>query len=449
MARKRTELPQLRRHKAKNRAYFQFRGKRYYVGRWGSKGAEATFRRMLAEVVLPALERGEDPIPAAPKLAASELLVEDLAADYLEHVRKRYPARSGQPDSIRLAVQALLSMYGPTFVVDFTPRTLIALQVEMARSGLGVRTVNSRITMLVRMFRWGVSEELVPGSIWHGLQAVEALKSGQYGVKPPRRVRAATLEQVQAAIPHLPSRVLRTMVAVQWMTGMRSGELLSMRKRDIDFDGEIWTYTPSEHKTEHHGHDRQVGLIPEVQALLKPLLRPDNAYLFDPRDSDEEIRSRKRAHRKTKVQPSQERRHERAMRNPKTKIGDRYTTRTYGQAIQRACAEAGLTAAGRRFSPHQLRHAAATAMAKQENILGAQKALGHSSSKTTERYLHLDADIATPAFLAMKSDAAVLTRALEQVYCAPADAEDAKESSVDPGASPDVEIKPAEGSGAG
>lgn len=450
MARKRNELPQLRRHKAKNRAYFQFRGKRHYVGRWGSKEAQATFRRMLAEVVLPALERGEDhPIPSAPKLAASELLIEDLAADYLEHVRKRYPARSRQPDSIRLAVQALLSMYGPTFVVDFTPRALIALQVEMARSGLGVRTVNSRITMLVRMFRWGVSEELVPGSVWHGLQAVEALKSGQYGVKPPRRIRAATLEQVQAVIPQLPSRVLRTMVAVQWMTGMRSGELLSMRKRDIDFEGEIWTYTPSGHKAEHHGHDRQVGLIPEVQTLLKPfLLRPDNAYLFDPRDSDAEIRLQKRLHRKTKVQPSQKRRHERAMRSPKAKIGGRYTTRTYGQAVQRACAKAGLTAAGKRFSPHQLRHAAATAMAKHENILGAQKALGHSSCKTTERYLHLDADIATPAFQVMRGDAAVLTRALEQI-CASRGMEPAKGSAVDLDESPDVETKPPEGSEAG
>ena len=413
MARKRNELPQLRRHKAKNRAYFQFRRRRYYVGPWGSREAEATFRRMLAEVVLPALERAEDAIPAAPSVDATQLLVEDLVAEYLEHVARRYPERSRQPESIRLALRALLAMYGPTRVVDFTPRALVALQIEMART-IGVRTVNSRITMIVRMFRWGVSEELLPGSTWHGLQAVEALKPGQYGVRGPRKVRAATLQQVQAVMPHLPSRVLRTMVVVQWITGMRSGELLSMRKCDIDFDGEIWIYRPAQHKTENHEIDRQIGLIPEVQALLRPFfLRPDEAYLFDPRDSDEEVRTRKRAGRKTKVQPSQALRHEKAMREPKARIGERYTPRTYGQAVQRACSLAGLKKTGERFSPHQLRHAAATAMARQENILGAQKALGHSSSKTTERYLHLDAEIAKPAFLVMKDDACSLMRALE------------------------------------
>ncbi|MEM7516973.1 MAG: site-specific integrase [Planctomycetota bacterium] len=424
MARKRNELPLLRRHKAKNRAYFQFRGKRYYCGPWGSREAEATYRRMLAEIVLPAMERGEEPLPEAPRVPTSDLLVEDLAADYMEHVRKRYSAKSSQPQSIRLAVRALLSLYGPTHVVGFTPRALVALQVEMARSGLGVRTVNSRITMLVRMFRWGVSEELIPGSIWHALQAVEPLKPGQYGVKPPRKVKAATLEQVQAVIPHLPSRVLRTMVAVHWMTGMRSSELLSMRRGDIDFDHEVWIYTPSEHKTENHGLDRQIGLIPEVQRLLKPfLLRPDDSYLFDPRESDSEHRSQKRVLRKTKVQPSQQRRHECAMREGKSKIGERYTARTYGQAIQRACGKAGLTKSGKRFSPHQLRHAAATAMAKQENLLGAQKALGHASSKTTERYLHLDASVATSAFQAMVGDAVVLTRALADAQAASALAE--------------------------
>lgn len=413
MARKRNELPHLRRHKAKNRAYFQFRGKRHYVGRWGSKEAEATFRRMMAEVVLPALERGEEQIPEAPSISASDLLIEDLAADYLEHVRSRYSDRSRQPENIRLAIRVLLALYGPTRVVEFTPRALIALQVEMARSGLGVRTVNGRITMLVSMFRWGVSEELVPGSVWHALQAVRALRPGQHGVKPPRRVRAATLDQVQIVMPHLPSRVLRTMVIVQWLTGMRSSELLSMRMCDISLDGEVWVYTPSEHKTEDHGFERQIWLIPEVQSLLKPfMLRPEGAYLFSPRESDAEHRSTKRARRKTKVQPSQQRRHERTIRTSKLKMGDRYTARTYGQAVERACDRAGLTAAGKRFSPHQLRHAAATAMAKQENLLGAQKALGHASSKTTERYVHLDATIATSAFQSMVVDAATLSLAL-------------------------------------
>jgi hypothetical protein len=86
MARKRNELPQLRLHKAKNRAYFQFRGRRYYTGPWESREpspeAVATFRRTLAEMVLPAMERGEGPVPEAPRVPASDLLIADLVSDY-------------------------------------------------------------------------------------------------------------------------------------------------------------------------------------------------------------------------------------------------------------------------------------------------------------------------------------------------------------------------------
>ena len=60
MARRQNELPQLRRHKAKNRTYFRFQGMRYYCGPWGAREAEASFRRKVAEIVLPTLEKGGD-----------------------------------------------------------------------------------------------------------------------------------------------------------------------------------------------------------------------------------------------------------------------------------------------------------------------------------------------------------------------------------------------------
>jgi hypothetical protein len=66
MTRPRNEIPKLRRHKAKNRAFFQFRGKRHYTGRWGTKEAEQEYRRLIAEVVLPgAWRRVEDHSAAA------------------------------------------------------------------------------------------------------------------------------------------------------------------------------------------------------------------------------------------------------------------------------------------------------------------------------------------------------------------------------------------------
>jgi len=42
------------------------------------------------------------------------------------------------------------------------------------------------------------------------------------------------------------------MVELQWLTGMRSGEVTRMRTGEIDTTGKLWIYRPSRHKTQHH-----------------------------------------------------------------------------------------------------------------------------------------------------------------------------------------------------
>jgi integrase len=62
--------------------------------------------------------------------------------------------------------------------------------------------------------------------------------------------------------------------------------------------------------------------------------------------------------------------------------GERYTTRSYRRAIERACDAAGVP----RFSPHQLRHLAAHRIRAKHGIDGARAMLGHSLASVTERY---------------------------------------------------------------
>jgi integrase len=187
---------------------------------------------------------------------------------------------------------------------------------------------------------------------------------------------------------------------------MRSGELVSMRKGDISIEGDRWFYRPRRHKTQHHGKSREIELLPTVQRHLKPfMLRSDEAFLFNPREAEIESHAEQAALRKTPVQPSQQARHERALRNDGQHMNDHYATDSYGRAIARACRRAGLTAKGRAWSPHRIRHAATTWMVTHTDgdLPSVAKAVGHSSTKTTERYTHLGRDQAAKALKSLEA----------------------------------------------
>jgi integrase len=68
--------------------------------------------------------------------------------------------------------------------------------------------------------------------------------------------------------------------------------------------------------------------------------------------------------------------------NPKRTPGDHYTVRAFFWAIKRACVAAGV----QRFSPHQLRHLAATRIRAELGVDVARALLGHSLASVTEIY---------------------------------------------------------------
>ena len=56
-----------------------------------------------------------------------------------------------------------------------------------------------------------------------------------------------------------------------------------MRPADVDRSGDVWRYTPAEHKTEHQGKRRVVAIAPRAQAILLPyLLRDAESFCFCP-----------------------------------------------------------------------------------------------------------------------------------------------------------------------
>lgn len=71
---------------------------------------------------------------------------------------------------------------------------------------------------------------------------------------------------------------------------------------------------------------------------------------------------------------------------PKRKGADEYSTRSYRDAIHRACLRAKID----RWNPNQLRHAAATEIRKRFGLEAAQVTLGHSNANVTQIYAERD-----------------------------------------------------------
>ena len=67
-------------------------------------------------------------------------------------------------------------------------------------------------------------------------------------------------------------------------------------------------------------------------------------------------------------------------------MGEQYDPPAYLRAVMRACEAAGVT----RFSPHKVRHAAATAIRKRYDLESAQVVLGHTQANVTQLYAQRD-----------------------------------------------------------
>jgi integrase len=253
--------------------------------------------------------------------------------------------------------------------------------------------INRRISRILRVFKWGVSEEMVPPSVHQALQTVPGLRRGRADVRESEPVKPVPDAFVDPIEPHI-SRQVWAMVELQRLTGMRPGEVCSMRSADIDTSGRVWTYTPERHKTEHLGRERRIYLGPTAQAILRPWLRAELvAYLFQPREAVAERPAEMRKLRKTPVQPSQRDRQE---PGPKTQPGNSYKVVSYRGAIKYGIRRANAERAKRgepeipSWHPQRLRHSAATRLRKEFGLDVARAVLGQSSPVVTEVYAELD-----------------------------------------------------------
>ena len=392
------------------------------LGKYGSPESRKEYARVIAEWEASGrrlLSRSAEP-------SAQDLTVNELLVPFLAHAEQHYRRPDGtvtnEVDEYRMAFRPLKHLYGDTPVKDFGPLSLKAVRELMVKGyehpkygsqqALARGVVNQRVGRIVRAFKWGVENELVPVAVLQGLKAVRGLAKGRSLARETEPVKPVPEAYVEAVLPFVRPPV-RGMIQLQRLTGMRPGEACALRACDIDMTGPVWLYRPQQHKTVWRGHRRVIALGPRAQEVVRPFLTLNTqAYLFSPKDAMQSLREGQRARRKTKVQPSQV---SRKKRNPKRPPGDRYTPRTYLVAIRRGCEAADrkaredtrkeALAAGRQspaddtvfvpyWHPNQLRHWHGTEVRRQFGLEAAQVALGHTKADVTQVYAERDLTLA-------------------------------------------------------
>jgi len=249
-------------HSPSGRAYMRIRGRVRYLGPHGSPESLEEYGRLVAELAAsPAVP--DHPAPAG-------LTIVELCAAYLDFAETYYRKNGGitrSVDQVRRAVQITAEYYGRTPASEFGPLALIAIQHRLLEKDLSRGYINSVVRLIRRMFRWGVSRELLPPGVYQALVTVEGLKKGRTAARETEPIKPVEDSVVEATLPHLPP-VVRDMVRFQRLTGARPGEVCQLRPMDLDRSEAIWKYWPACHKNEHYDRERVVFIGPKAQAIL-------------------------------------------------------------------------------------------------------------------------------------------------------------------------------------
>ena len=390
-------IPGYRLHRGSGRAVVTLAGKDFYLGQHNSPESKRKYERLIAEY----LSNRETFL--ARTVRQSDLTIAELLDAFVSHASVEFAG--SEFVKIKIALRPVKTLYADFPAKDFGPTQLKAVrhrlmtEVHPKRKKPRSRVwINKAVSYIVRMFRWGASEELVPPAIHDAIKLVPSLKRGKTTAPETTRVTPVSLATVEATLKHC-TPVIQAMVKIQLLTGCRPGEVCKLTPGMLDRRGKVWVAKLEEHKTAHRGRERQLYFGPKAQAVLAPFLdRPDDKPFFSPRES-EEYRRKQRSEARTTPRNQGNRQgytaRTRANRPPKRMARESYDRRSYGQALEYAAKKAKV----KPWGPNRLRHAAATQLRADFGIETASAVLGHSELRTTEVYAERDAAKAIAAAL--------------------------------------------------
>jgi len=257
------KVPKYRRHTTRNLGFVEVNKKRkYFPGQFNSSESLTAYADFI-KTIKP--DGAGTPEP-------EKVSVLFLVLRYLDWAKTRYLKNgrsTGTYEELRLSSKQLVELYSNIPVTKFGPLALKRVREKLLESNICRHSINKRIGGIRRIFKWGVSEELVPETVYRALMTVSMLRPGETTAVDHPPVEEAPLEDVlkTVAVCH---KTLADMIRVQLLSAMRPQEIRLMRACDIDQSDDIWIYTPHEYKTQHKGKLRTIPILPENQEILTP-----------------------------------------------------------------------------------------------------------------------------------------------------------------------------------
>ena len=357
LGKRKQKLPGYLLHSASGQARTIIAGKTFYLGEYGSEESRRRYGELIAQHAA-----GTRVDPFAKSAAAkteSGITISELTLVFMRHAETYYlkdGKRTAEYDCYKSAVGPMLKLYASTPVVEFGPLALKAVRQAMIdgptpspKMKRPARPwcrsfINKSVGRIRSVFRWAVANELIEPAVLQKLESVPPLLAGRTEATdhaPRRPVSDVHIEAVRKRV----QEEVRDLIDLQLLTGARSGELLKLTSDMIDRTGDVWTAQLIDHKSAHRGKERVLVFGPKAKLILAKYIKlaPGLPLFTRRRDS-------------------------------------------YGRAVTIACDAAKIT----RWTPHWLRHNAASRLRAEYGLDVAQVMLGHSTADVTQVYAHLN-----------------------------------------------------------
>lgn len=229
---------------------------------------------------------------------------------------------------------------------------------EHVSKGWSRNYINCQMRRIRKALRWGAIYEHNSKEAYDRFCLLTPLKPHQVRAREHAPITSVEWEDV-VAIKRYCSPMLWAMVHVQWLTGMRSNELVRLSMDDILITKEqdVWLYCPMTHKTAHRGKTKTIVIGPQAIAILKDYQPEEGGRFFV------------------------------------TRHGGNITTGSYRMKVSRAITKAKCNY----WHPHQLRHSRAKLVDEAMGREAAAAVLGDTlnvASIYTERNVKLAIDAA-------------------------------------------------------
>ena len=288
MPRKPALYPSLRRHKPSKQGVVTLNGKDHYCGAWpeGQDDPPAEVQARYDRTVAEWVANGRRPLtteaPAAstahspPGDADDGVSLAELILAFFRHAEQHYQREDGTNTSevseYRRTLALLREMYGEEPVESFGPKKLKAVREAMLRKEWCRGVINQRIGRIVRMFKWGVAEEMAPVEVYRALKAVPGLQKGRTAARETEPVVPVDVAVVERTLPYCTSSVAGAVRFIRY-AGCRPGESLRLRLADLDRSTPVWLYRPHQHKTAWRGKRRAIAIGPKAQEVVREYIR--------------------------------------------------------------------------------------------------------------------------------------------------------------------------------